>query len=271
VEKRICCACKRDIGLFTGKTALKDGFVCNKCLKDSEIPSFPNGRHLPSNYIERIIKARTHAIKNFSATHSYDRIDIDINTRSFKTDGILFLFDNLLDYTYHEDPVNPQNQNIKNNGAAIGGIVGGLRGGLVGGAVGVAVGSAVGSLLSSTCNSMDIKITFQDFPMSSLTLQFITEKTKTSSPNYKKALNQAKSCLEGLRHIVELKSSPSPKNNDGAPAHNSVESKNVFIQDKHFTAKELAEELDIYKALLYNGEITQEEYDQKKKYLLSLK
>lgn len=46
--------------------------------------------------------------------------------------------------------------------------------------------------------------------------------------------------------------------------------KEVFIQNKHLTASEFAEELTIYKTLLYNGDITQEEYDAKKKMLLDM-
>lgn len=269
--KNACCVCKKDIGLFAGKTVLKDGLVCNKCLKASGIPSFSNSRLFTTDHIERIIKERTDAIKNYCATHTYDQIEIDINTRSFKVDGIIFLFNNLIGYSYREDPINPQNQDNKNQGAAIGSIVGGIRGGLVGGAVGAAVGGAVGSLFSTTCNSMSIHISFKDFPLTDLHLNFITEKTKTSSAAYKQALNKAMSCLEGLRHIEKENKSYQLKKNSETHSSKSEEFKNVFIQDTHFTAKQLAEELDIYKALLYNGDITEEEYDQKKKHLLSLK
>ena len=273
--KHACCICQKDVGLFTGKSVLKDGIICSKCLKAGGISTFPSSRQFTTNHICKIINSRTEAVNNYRATKHLGRIEIDTNNHAFKIDGVFYLFDNLISYAYHEDPDTSriQNQDGKGSGAAIGSVIGGIRGGVIGGAVGAAVGGAVGSLFSTTCNSMGISITLKDTPISDVYLHFITEKTKTSSSQYTEALKNARACLEALQIIKEENDKQRQSHLQTMRARDSKSGnmQNIFVQDKHFTAKQMAEELDIYKALLYNGDITQEEYDQKRKQLLDLK
>ena len=120
---------------------------------------------------------------------------------------------------------------------------------------------------------MSISISLKDVPVSDLHLHFITDKTKTSSSEYVQAVKDANSCLEALQIIKQQNEYMrlSRHQTESIRTSSPEEPRNVFIQDKHFTAKQLTEELDVYKALLYNGDITQEEYDQKRKQLLDLK
>lgn len=266
---KYCCVCGKSLGFLADKINLADGCLCRKCLKAGGMSSLSHSDKLYTAKVIEVIKSRVDAVRNFRATKSHGPLKIDINSQSFMLDGNFYLFDNLLSYTYHEDPDNSKHavQNGKSGGATIGGVIGGLGGGLFAGAIGAAVGGTIGSLLTSTCNYMYISVTLKDALESDIRLDFISEKTKVSSDEYKHALKDARDCLDGLQVIANYNAS---KRQEAIDEKKRSSKREVFIQNKHLTAAELADELHILKTLLYNDDITQEEFNRKKKQLLDM-
>lgn len=264
-----CCICGKLLGLFSEKTSLKDGYICEKCLRTGGIDLDSSIGNLLSDQVKEIIAKRKEVEGKFHSTNNFGRLKIDTNSHIFKIDNHYYHFDNLLTYAFHEDPENTRVdvKNGRSSGAAIGGAIGGLSGGLVGGAIGAAVGGKIGSIFSTMCNYMYIGIALKDASQKDLRLKFITEKTRISSDEYSKALRSAKECLDGLKIIADynMTKQRSSEENQG-----QYSKKEVFIQNGHLSAEEFERELTIYKRLLYSNDISQEEFDQKKKKLLDM-
>ena len=273
--KIICCMCGKELGFFTGKVVLKDGFVCNSCVKRSQIEEVPDSLTITTQKMVDILSARQVAIQKFRVTKDYGKIKIDTNTQSFMMNDVLYLFENLVSYKYHEDPDNSKIavKNGKQGGAAIGGVIGGLGGGLVGSAIGAAVGNKVGGLFSSVCNYMYINVTLKDAFRTDVRLTFINEKTRISSKDYTEALKKANECIDALEVIANYNTEKHHCETKGDIQVNVQTNVNntVAMQEQHMSAAQVAEELKVYKELLEAGLLTQEEFEQKKKQLLALK
>ncbi len=281
---KFCCACNKPLGFFSDKVALKDGYLCKECQKAGGIPNIENSEDLYALRVAEIINAQRNDVQRFKATTHYSRLSLDTNSHSFILNGNFYYFKNLISFTYHEVPDRTGSKTAdkdgKSTGAIIGSVIGGLSGGIIGGAVGAAVGGKIGSLFSETCDNLYITIKLKDSLVSNVQLNYITEKTKVSSDEYKSAHKQAQSCLEGLNIITEhniavQKEAAEKARREKEAAEKARQQanakKDVFIQDKHFTASELANELSILQNLQFSGLLTQEEFEQKKKQLLELK
>lgn len=263
-----CCKCGKSLGMLSSKADLKDGVICHKCQKEGGLESIGDMRHFTTEQVKKIIAERCDIVKNFHKTNSFDCISIDLDNHAFRIDGTIYFFNELLSYSYHEDPENKrlQTQDGTSSGAAIGGAIGGLGNGLIGGAIGAAVGGAIGSFFS-TCNHMYINIIVQGPLKKGIKLDFITTKTRLSSDEYSNASRKAQECLEALRLITNQNM---PEKPESSKAHHIDEKKTLFIQKEHLTAAEIEKELETYQRMLYSSLISQEEYDQKKKQLLSM-
>ena len=262
-----CCCCNKTLGLFANKIKLKNGYICSKCLEITGQSYLYNSEKYETNQVIQVINKSLEAKNKFHLTNDFGIIQLDIDSHYFKIYNKYYAFDDLLSFSYYEDPNNSQTiaKDNSSGGAAIGGVIGGLSGGLVGGAIGAAVGGKIGSFFSTTCNQMSINIVLKNTLDSDNNLYFITEKTKTASDSYKSAFRKAQKCIQGLQLIIEHNTPPKKSN----PETQRTE-KTIHLQNGHFTAEQLADELMIYKTLLYSGDITQEEYNEKKKQLLSL-
>ena len=269
MSKNSCCLCGTQLGLFSNKITLKDGHLCSKCLKSSGLTSISSSKDLLSSQVIEVITPRIEAIRTYHITKSFDALEIDINNQLFKLNNTIYFFSNLHSFSFHEYPENLQNaaQGGKAKGAAIGGVVGGLSGGLIGGAIGAAVGEKVGGLFLASCDYMYVNINLKGTFETNVRIDYIREKTRTSSSEYKTALKRANELIDGLSIIVAENSA---KQQAIAETKRQYSKREVTIQNKHLTAEEFSNELTIYKTLLANGDITVEEFEQKKKKLLDM-
>ena len=164
MAKQFCCVCGKALGFFSDKVTLKDGHLCSKCLKAGGMNSLSSSESFYTAQVVEVINSIIDAVRDFRATKSFGELKIDTNTHAFMLDNNFYFFDNLLSYSYHEDPDNSRLavKNTKSDGAAIGGAIGGFGGGIIGGAIGAAIGGTIGSLFSTTCNYMYISITLKN-------------------------------------------------------------------------------------------------------------
>ena len=112
---------------------------------------------------------------------------------------------------------------------------------------------------------MYISVLLKDSLETDIRLNYITEKTRVSSDEYTDAFKKANDCLDGLQIIANYNISKQQSSEDEKRRYSKRE---IYVQKGHLTAAQLAEELVIYKNLLYSGDITQEEFEQQKKKLL---
>ena len=274
-----CCAvCGRTLGIFAGKAETKDGgYVCEMCLKQGDL-YYSDAAHMNTQVLVTKIRNRMEMKKRFRPNRKCSRIEVDTKLCVFKLCGDYYPFSKLITYSYREDPENKRvsQHDGRAGGAVVGGIIGGLGGGFVGRAVGATVGAAVGNkvggMFSSVCNYMYIKLALDDKEKPEERLYFIDEKTRVTSDEYRDALEDARDCLEVLEVIVrhndeERKKADSQKSHEQRLEENK---RMVFVQNGHMSAEEINRELTAYMAMKAGGLITEEEYNEKKKQLLSL-
>ena len=267
-----CCACGKSIGVFTGKKALKDGYICNRCMKVANLDNVLalDDIDLSEKYageVAKFVKKQKEIGSLFSPSLICGKLALDRSSHTFKLNKYYFTYSNLHSYAYFEDPIpealRAPETNRKAGGAAIGGVIGGIHGGIIGGAIGAAVGHTIGSLISPSCNKMYIDIYLKGTLRNKINLTFITEKTRTNSPEYLTAVRRANETMEGLRIIDAYNSDALAKALDSPRIK-------VVTREKQLSASEAAEELMVYKQLFYSGDMTQEEYDQKRREVLGL-
>lgn len=284
-----CARCHKTLGFFSGKVELRDGYICPKCLKQGGIECEDGGK-LPyfSKVIVDEIGRRVDLTSRFHRTKKYGRIELDMSLQAFKLRGVCYPFSKLVSYSFHEKPDNQRSAKSdgKAGGAVIGGIIGGMGGGLLGAAVGTAVGKAVGGLISGVCEEMYITIKLDDVMQPSEKLSFISEKTRIKSDDYVSAAQEADSCMEALeiirrnnveqkrieekrqQHERELRDAEERRRQQVEPATSSH--RTVYVQNGHMSADQINRELTAYRAMMASGLITEAEYNEKKRQLLSL-
>ena len=198
MTKNGCCVCGKLLGVFSSKYSLKDGVLCAKCLKLGGVSSLDSSSKLEVAAVADTIKRKMNIIRSFRSDCDGGRIEIDSRNSLFRVDDEdYFFFDELVSYKYNEFPNNSTTQKTdrRSGGAAIGGVIGGLGGGLVGGAIGAAVGGKIGSFLSAPCEYMNISVVLNNPLKSNVKLHFISQKTSTSSDEYKRAYRRASECI----------------------------------------------------------------------------
>ncbi len=132
-------------------------------------------------------------------------------------------------------------------GAAIGGAAFGGFGAVVG-------AGARNKKISNVCNSLIIKVVFNDLSNPEEHITLINSPLKTDSNGYKKIYAAGQECLSILAVILK-------KNRDAAEASK---------QPASTASSSVADEIKKFKELLDMGAITEEEFNAKKKQLLGL-
>lgn len=268
MAKGTCCVCGKALGIFSDKLPLKDGFLCNHCLHLGGISELPNSEKLSVSQITETLKKKAEIVRNFRPTRRAGKIEIDMNAHAFRIKDDYFFFNELTSFKYHEYPDNHQTPARvgKSKGEAVGAVIGILGGGLIGSAIGSTVGGKIGSLFSQPCERMHINITLNNPIKSAIRIDFISQKTGRDSEEYSKAVHSATQCIEALESIQQYLQEANASQEKAHPAPQQT----VFVQDGHVTAAQIEEELQVYRRLLYSDIITQDEFDQKKKQLLSM-
>ena len=268
-----CCICGKTLGLFSVKTDLADGAVCYKCLENIGMLSLGNNGKVYVKQVVELAKSRKNIVSCFNVSFDAGDIELDTNAHVMKIKDDYFFFNELLSYSYHEYPerTTAPASNKKSGGAAIGGIIGGLGGGMVGSAIGAAVGSKIGSLFTGSCEYLYINIVLNNSILPQIKLSFIKEKTNVSSSEYATAVRRAKESMEALRYVSEYNASQKQSETSNTQKQKVSDERVLFVQKEHLTAEQIERELNIYHNMNYNGLITDEEYEMKKKQLLSLR
>ena len=240
MAKKMCVVCNRGLNIFTAKTIISDGIVCDKCLMEANIMEITNPRTYDTDAIKSLISEREKIIQMFSATKEIGgHIKVDEGNGLFAVDNKIFGYNNLLSYELLE------------NGEAIvkGGLGSAVVGGLLFGGVGAIVGGATGGRTArGVCASMKLRITLKNCHCDMIYVYFITSEIRKDTFTYKKAQDSAQRCMAALDIIMN--------------ANRAQKTSTLSYSE--------ADELVKFKNLLDSGAISQEEYDAKKKQLLGL-
>ena len=245
MAKTQCAVCSRNLGVFSIKTKISDGAVCNKCLNHSGIAILNNPRAHNQQSIKEMVNKQIFIKKAFHCTKSVGiYLILDESNQAFKIGKNIFSYDHLLSYELLED-----DQSIIK-----GGLGSAVAGGLLFGGVGAIVGGVVGKRKTNgICSSMKIRVSLKNTYADVVYINFIAAQTKTNTFFYKSAQSNAQKCITLLETIIDL----NRQNSNNHPT--------TIIQ-----SDSVADEIIKFKSLLDQGIITQEEFDKKKKELLGL-
>jgi len=268
MAKYTCCVCGKTLGMFADKFILRDGALCPSCLNKGGYLTLASPGQLASDKIARIIKDRLPMVSNFRPTREAGNILMDFDSETFLINGTFFRFDELASFRLYEFPdISQKSATNKNKGgAAIGGVIGGLSGGLVGGAIGAAVGNKIGSMFTPCCEKLYISLSLTNPLVATIRLDFIMDKVKTSSREYRHAVEMAHQCMDALGLIKDRNDRKLAEKN-AAPSE--PEERKIYIQEGHLTASQIQEELMIYKTMRYSDLITEEEYQAQRAEIIS--
>lgn len=259
---KVCAVCSSEIGFFTSKTEIANGYVCKKCLKKAGIDDFENAYSFTCNTAREMLDRRIPLLKAFKATKKYAPcLQVDEKHKTFKIEGQMFEYADLLDFQLFEDGQAIAIDKIGLGEAAVGG--------LLFGGVGALVGAVAGTkIFAGACNSMELRVIFRNSYINTITVPFIIERTRKKSDEYKIAQKDAQSCITALTIIADYnkrQEQPIISNvnvNVNATANSNSNTNNTTVSG--------ADEIIKYKTLLDAGIITQEEFEAKKKQILNL-
>ena len=260
--ERICCNCKKSIGLFASKVFwLKDGYYCYDCAKqkgiDFEWFKLRFGEDFKdvtceefSRIVETEGKTRTEYInkKNelraiFHITKKIgDQMLVDDDNKIFKLGPTIYEFSQIVKYELCEDKSTVME----------GGVGRAVVGDMLFGTTGAIVVAATRSS-KNICSSMEVIIYLSDEYHPTESIKLIFNEVKRNSGEYQRALQEARQFI-GMLDTITHKDDGSINKVDGN------EKKVVSVAD----------EIRKFKELLDEGIITQEEFDAKKKQLLNL-
>ena len=245
MAKKLCVMCGKELGALSSKEVISDGVVCSKCLKKAGISTLSNGQAFNTASLKNFLDRHAAIVKSFSPTKKISiYLAVDENNKSFKIDGDIFEYDNLLSFELLED----------GHTVTKGGLGRAVAGGLLFGGVGAVVGGVTGGKKSKgVCNSMQLRVTLRNAHIDTAYITIIRSEIKTNSSMYKTAQNYAQSCISALENIADQVKSSAEAAQHEAPRNVSA-----------------ADEIVKFKQLLDNGIISQEEFDAKKKQLLGL-
>ncbi|GMQ56751.1 hypothetical protein AN1V17_11450 [Vallitalea sediminicola] len=238
----LCKICDSKVNLLT-RVKLKDGYMCLKCYKKSNLPlncsCFSSG-DIRERY--QYLEQSKELTKNFSSTTKIGQyLFVDDSNQLFKLDkkGECYPFSDLVNFELNED-----GETISK-----GGLGKAVAGGLLLGGVGAVVGGVTGKKKhKSLVNSMYIRISLKNRWVKSLKIDLINTQTKKSSKIYKLAKQSADEIISTLEMI----------------SSNNESNEEIAVTNTSSPADEILK----YKELLDMGAITQEEFDKKKKDLL---
>lgn len=252
--KQVCSICGEDCGL--NRYQIKDkGWCCHKCFKKAGLTMMSPIKTMSAETIKGMIAKKEESLqqlKSLTITKDFGSyIKFDENNRKwFVPDGpfggvknpVIYSFDDIIAFELLEDG------NSITKGGTGRAIVGSLFGG-----VGAIVGASTGKRKTkSTCTKLQIKITVNNMSTPAVYINLIVSETKTDGFIYKTAYSSAQNILSVLQVICE----------NNKTLHETTSESTVVTSS--------ADEIIKYKNLLDQGIITQEEFDTKKKQLLSL-
>ena len=262
--KKVCINCNQEMGMFTGKVELLDGWVCTKCFEQSGLSSWnmkqlTMARLISSENMRRMIKGlkplteedkflapirekNKEKIENFAPTNVIGNlVKFNDETKEFVVgqDDVadLFKYENIVDYELLE------------NGSSLskGSMGGALLGGALLGSTGAIIGATSKQENIQICDSLVIKLTLRDTYKKIVYLNFITHSIQTSSFQYKTVYTLAQNCMS-LFKIACDRVKP--------------------VEPEKIESISQADELRKFKQLLDDGIITEEEFQNKKRQLL---
>lgn len=144
-------------------------------------------------------------------------------------------------------------------------VTGGVGRAIVGGLLAGDAGAIVGAVTTKP-HITSYQIVFYKSNISSpqYTLNIISEKTKTESMDYKNAVSFANSVNSSIKAIISL--TAQEKNTENEPVFSQPETNDT----NQTPGLSVADELIKLKKLLDEGVLTQEEFDNEKKHILSI-
>lgn len=255
MAKKICLSCGLEMGVLTGKVKVFDGYVCVDCWMQAGFSTSLESLGYSSRYtgteianIITTLEQNKIAIQSFNATSRISCVEFD--DVSCKVAIKLPNSPEILDYKQIVD------FELLEDGECItkGGFGQAIVGGALLGGVGAVVGGVAGAKKTKNiCNSLTIKITVRDYIKQTVYVPLIKTPSKTSGVFYRQAYNDAQDILSALQLSVDKVNSPlqTPPDQKTSP----------------FSA---ADEIKKFKQLYDEGIITKEEFEEKKKSLLSL-
>lgn len=264
---KVCANCNKEMGIFTGKAELADGWICTSCYEKAGLNSFSPAqilavKELTSEDMRRMIRGlnplteedrilapiraeNRNRMATFVPTSSIGNLVAfdDKSMEFFCTDGDLvdfFKYENIVDYEL-----------LQNGGSISKGSVGSaIVGGALFGATGAIVGAASGPRTTvDVCDSLCIKITLRDTYKQIAYINFITKRIPTNLPAYKEAYVAAQNCMSLFKLACD-KVEPARDEGTGSLSQ--------------------ADEIRKFKQLLDDGIITEEEFQMKKRQLLGI-
>lgn len=267
MSKQSCSLCHSDLGIFTRKTAFSDGVICNKCLKlGGTAPSFWEKNNSVEQVREFFTEERKALVQNYKRTKGYAKIDIDEKSRLFELDNTIYQFDDIVSYDYQIDDIKVIQPRITHKKVKV--VVKKQKGGIITGPIRNAFVDAFtdtsddeDDTVYCTCRFLHIDLKTIIAIKPTIRLNYLNETGKIPYDTFVDAEKQAQKDLEALKIIAGDMKDQEQEQEINRP---------VFMQTVHLTAEQFEKELVIYETLLASGRITKEEFNQKKKQLLSM-
>lgn len=257
-DKVICVVCEKEAGLSRQKIADKN-CICSSCFKDAGFNIGMAHKPIKQMTVEDIhsaIKAKNtnnDELSSFEPTKKIGTfIEFDDNQKKWlilspilgkRDKSNVYKYSDIDDFELLED----------GESMSQGGLGRALVGGALFGGAGAVVGGVTGKRKNKeVCNSLKIKITLRDINNPVVYIAFLNTATKKEGFIYKTHYQLAHECLSVFQLICDKQEMP------------------VNNKDNNNAVGSAADEIKKFKNLLDEGILTQDEFDAKKKELLSL-
>ncbi|KYG33021.1 SHOCT domain-containing protein [Alkalihalobacillus trypoxylicola] len=251
--KAVCATCSNEVPFINRVAIANKEIVCAKCmklagLKREDIISMTSAQ--VKSAIGRKSESKNE-IANFNPTKkigSYVEFDTDnekwLVLSSFlgkRDKSTIYKFEDIIHFELLED----------GESIASGGLGRALVGGALFGGVGAVVGGVTGNKTSKgVCTSLKVKVTVDDVHNPTVYINLLNTNTKKNGIVYQQHIKYAEECLSMFQLICDKQKKSAAVNQSGAPLS-------------------AADEIKKFKSLLDEGIISEEEFNEKKKQLLS--
>ncbi|GEM_PF-701053 len=266
-----CVMCKKRISILNdyGLYQFSDGKICNACFEKIQTEYYP-GFKIPAGHLYmKLFDRHSSELKEVvdeilvdilpDANYAVGRNDsfarFDDKQRKLAIPGEIHNVDLIKSYTVIDYDDIVSYELLEDGGAVMSGGIGRAAvGGLLFGGVGAIVGASTGQTSNSTCSNLQIKITLNNPSNPTHYFKLINKYTwKKTDSFFQSRYKDAQDICSKLDLIIR-------ENEQKANASSS----------ENTTPSGPTEELRKYKALLDDGIITQEDFNQKKKQILGL-
>lgn len=240
---KYCANCTCELGFFSSKDRIADGYVCKSCLESAGLWRLPHPEKFSTTQVKELIATYKPLKDKFSPTKVIEGyLAIDENNKLFMASGKLFHCENLISFELLE------------NGSTVtkgGGVGRAVVGGLLFGGVGAVVGGVTGGKKSNNvCTSMRICLILRNEYCDTSDISLIKGmEISTDSVSYQNYSTIAQKCLSALKIMTDEV--------QNATANTVPQGLSV------------ADEILKFKNLLDQNIITEEEFSARKKELLA--